>query len=133
MVDPDRALASWFLLTSATFFLVVYALPLLFVPLRWARWFRWKLPERPETSHLTVYFARCLGALALSVIVVTYRAAGDPRGHRVLFDLIALVGGLMALVHAWGAIRRTQPWTEHVEIVLYAAVAAVAVWIGASL
>ena len=135
MIDPERPLASWFLLTSATFFLVVFALPLLFAPLRWARWFRWKLPEQLETSHLhlTVYFARCLGAVALSVIVITFRSAGDPRGHRILFDLIALLSGLMVLVHAWGAIRRTQPWTEHVEIVLYAAVAAAAIWIGSSL
>lgn len=130
MIDPERALASWFLLVSGIVFLVVYALPLLFVPLRWARVFRWELPER---SHLTIYLGRCLGGVALAVVVFVFRAVPDPRSSRVLFDLVTLMTGILALVHVWGAIRRIQPWTEHAEIVLYATVAALSAWIGAAL
>jgi len=130
MIDPEHALASWFMLISSAVFLVGYALPLLFVPMTWARWFRWEVPEK---THLAIYLGRCLGAVALSIIVVVVRGAGDPRGHRVLFDLIALVTGLMTLVHTWGAIRRIQPWTEHVEIGLYALVTGLALWIGSGL
>lgn len=130
MIDPERALASWFLLISGIVFLVVYALPLLFVPLQWARVFRWELPER---THLAIYLGRCLGGVALAVIIFVFRAVPDPRSSRMLFDLVALMTGILCLVHVWGAIRRIQPWTEHVEIVLYAAVAALSAWIGAGL
>ncbi len=130
MIDPERALASWFLLVSGIVFLVVYALPLLFVPLWWARVFRWELPER---THLTVYLGRCVGGMALAVVVFVFRAVPDPRSSRVLFDLVALMSGILALIHVWGLIRRNQPWTEHAEIVLYTAVAVASAWIGAGL
>lgn len=121
MIDAEHAAASWFLLLSTTLFLVVYALPLLLAPLWWARRFRWRLPS--GDTGLTVYFGRCLGALALCVIVVVFRAVPEPKAHRDLFDLIALIGGSMTLVHGWGALRRTQPWTEDAEILIYAALA----------
>ncbi len=130
MIDPQRPLASWFLLVGGVVFLVVYAIPLLFVPLQWARLFRWELPER---THLAVYLGRCLGGMALAVVIFIFRAVPDPRPYRVLFELVALMSGLLALVHVWGAIRRIQPWTEHAEIVLYATVAALSAWIGTRL
>jgi len=130
MIDPERPLASWFLLISGIGFLVVYALPLLFVPLRWARAFRWELPER---THLAIYLGRCLGGVALAVVIFVFRAVPDPRSSRLLFELIALMTGILALVHVWGAIRRIQPWTEHAEIALYAILAALSAWIGAGL
>ena len=119
MIDPEIPLASWLLLTSRILFLVVYALPLLFVPMRWARVFRWDVPER---THMTINLGRCLGRVGLAVILAVFRAVPNPRAHRMLFDLIALMTGILALVNVWGAIPRIQPWTEHVEIVLYAGV-----------
>ncbi|XVQ82989.1 hypothetical protein ACQP2K_29660 [Microbispora siamensis] len=41
--------------------------------------------------------------------------------HMIVFDLIAVVCGLQTLIHVDGVVRRTQPWTETVEIGLYAA------------
>src|SRR5262245_33838460 len=105
MIDSAHPLASWFLVISSGFFLVVYGLPLLIAPIAWARWFRWDIPEK---THLATYFGRCVGAVALSVIVVVLRRAGDPKGNSFMFELIALVGGLMTGVHVWGAIRRIQ-------------------------
>ena len=95
--------------------------------MRWARWFRWQLPE--GNTGLTVYFGRCLGGLALACILVTARAVPDPRAHLPLFDLIYLVCGIMTVVHIWGAIARTQPWTEDVEILTYGAAAGFAAWL----
>jgi hypothetical protein len=43
MINPDYPQASWFLIISTLFFVVVIALPLLFAPLTWARWFGWKM------------------------------------------------------------------------------------------
>src|SRR5206468_2461675 len=119
--------ASVFLYVAPAFFLALYGLPLLFVPMRWARVFQWRVPEGP--AHLTVFFGRCLGGVATAVALVAIAAAPHPEANVALFDLIALIGVIMTAVHVWGAIKRMQPWPEHVEIALYGllAVAAIAV------
>jgi chromate transport protein ChrA len=127
MISPEHPLASWFLLVSVTFFLLVYALPLLLMPLRWASWFGWKAQE--GNTDLTVYFGRCLGGVALAVILTVVRYIPDPKSQPALFDLIALVGAAMVVVHVWGALRKAQPISETVEIVFYAAVGVAAAWI----
>ena len=127
IINPDNPVASWFLVVATLFFTVCYALPLLFVPLRWARWFAWSVPA--GNQDLTVYFGRCLGGVALAIILAIVRGIPDPGSHKLLFELIFFVTGLMTLVHVWGAVRREQPWTETVEIGMYAAVAAGAFWI----
>ncbi|GAA2873619.1 hypothetical protein GCM10010517_34170 [Streptosporangium fragile] len=118
MIDTQFPLASWFLLVSAVGFLAFYALPLLVAPLRWARWFQWEAASTP--TDLTVYFGRCLGGVAVAITWVALAAAPDPEHHLIVFDLIAVACGLMTLIHVDGAVRRTQPWTETVEIGLYA-------------
>lgn len=127
MISQEHPFASWFLAASCAGFLAVYAVPLTFFPLRWARWFRWELPA--GGADLTVYFARCTGLLAFTIIVLAAQAIPDPRGHRAIFELIGWATGFMVLLHAWGAIRRTQPWTEDLEIVLYAAVCGTSTWL----
>jgi hypothetical protein len=125
MSNHSHSLASAFLTIAPSFFLVVYALPLLFVPIRWARLFRWKIPEGDLT--LAVYFGRCLGGVATAVAVVCLLAAKAPEQNVALFDLIALVGAFMTGVHIWGAVRERYPWPEHAEIVLYAALTIAAI------
>jgi hypothetical protein len=127
MINPDYPLASWFLALSVFFFLVIIALPLLFAPLTWARWFGWKLPE--GSTDLTVYFGRCLGGLALAVIVAVAHGIPDPRSHRLLFELVAIICGLMIGIHVWGWIRKTQPLSETVEIAVWVVEFAFALWI----
>jgi hypothetical protein len=108
-------MARAYLVAVGVVFLFAYALPLSFAPLSWARAFRWR-----EDRNLTTYFGRCTGVLATAVLILGVRAIGDPQAHREAFDLLILVGAGMTLLHVWGAIRRVQPWTEDVEIVLYA-------------
>ncbi len=127
IIQPDYPLASWFLVVSTLFFLVVYALPLLLIPLRWARWFAWEV--QPGNTDLTVYFGRCLGGVALAIVIAVGRAIPDPSSHKMLFELVGLATGMMTLVHIWGALRRAQPWTETAEIGFYGAVSATAFWI----
>ena len=127
MISPDYPLASWFLLISAVVFILVIALPLLFVPLTWARWFGWKLPEGGK--DLTVYFGRCLGATALAIIIAVAHGIPDPKSHHLLFDLVSMTSGLMIGIHVWGWIRKTQPLSETVEIAVWVVVFAMSVWI----
>jgi hypothetical protein len=127
MISPDYPLASWFLIVSAVIFILVIALPLLFVPLTWARWFRWKLPE--GSNDLTVYFGRCLGATALAIIIAVAHGIPDPKSHHLLFDLVSMTSGLMIGIHVWGWIRKTQPLSETVEIAVWVVVFGMSLWI----
>lgn len=124
MISASHPFSSWFLVIATTGFLAGYALPLLFVPLAWARVLRWRIPAETD---LTVYFGRCVGGLATAIIVMAYLAVPHPEQNVVLFDLIAVIGGIMVAVHVWGAVRRVQPWTETAEIPLYVALAVLAV------
>jgi hypothetical protein len=119
MIDAAAPAASWFLWIAPAPFLVLYALPILLVPFRWARAFRWTVNERDD---LALYFGRCTGALAVALCVACLRAAAHPRDHVDLFDLLAVAGALLTAIHVWGALERRQPWTETVEIALYATV-----------
>ncbi|UJR82841.1 Hypothetical protein I5071_49060 [Sandaracinus amylolyticus] len=98
-------------------FAAVFALPLLFAPLRWARAFRW---EVGPDDRLALYFGRCLGAAALGLLFVIGRGVIDPALTPLALELAAVAGALLGAVHVAGAIQRVQPWTEDAEIVLYA-------------
>ncbi len=127
MISPDYPLASWFLVISTGVFIVVIALPLLFVPLTWARKFGWTLPE--GNNDLTVYFGRCLGATALTMIIAVAHGIRDPKSHHLLFELISIVSGLMVGIHLWGWIRKTQPLSETIETGIWALLFAMSLWI----
>jgi hypothetical protein len=130
MFPTDTPLANWFLLLTGIVFLFLFALPLMFAPLHWARFFQWRVPDGPkDLRDLILYFARCLGAVAFAVIVAILHAAFDPAWRPMVLKLIVWIGVPMVGVHAWGAVRRQQPWTETMEIGLYAGVTVLAAYI----
>ena len=138
IINSQHPAVSWFLVFSGLFFLLVFALPLLFVPLTWATWFRWPLPEPGDKRHqglmnLATYFGRCTGGLALVILVFIFRAVPDPVGHLSIFEWMAGVAWVLTFTHAWGAIRRTQPWTEDAEILLYGGTAVIVTWLRCTL
>lgn len=98
-------------------FLVLFAIPLLLAPRRWARVLQW--PEVERATPLTDYFGRCLGAVGVALTVGMLMHASDPAAHPVLLELMAVGGFLLLAVHVRGAIAKDQPWTENVEIGLY--------------
>ncbi|NEA36881.1 hypothetical protein G3I17_35300 [Streptomyces sp. SID13031] len=100
------------LLTSA-----VFALPIFFAPLRWARVLQWRIPE---DVGLVIYFGRCTGALVLIFEALMFRAWLTGSGLTFTFEVLVALATMMVIVHTWGAIRRIQPWTETAEIALYA-------------
>jgi hypothetical protein len=114
--DPDRA-ARIFLRSTALFFLVVFALPLLLHPYGWARAFGWR--KEPETD-VGLYFGRCLGAVATAIMVNALMASREPAKHRTLFLVLEAGCWLLSLVHVRGLVERRQPPVEHAEIVGYA-------------
>jgi hypothetical protein len=95
-----------------------FGVPLLVVPLAWARYFRWQLPP---PGQLVTFLGRSLGLLICVVAVYAFRAAVNPRAQPFFFELMLwLVGGMLVL-HVYGAVKRAQPATETLEIVLWVA------------
>lgn len=126
MISHTHPLASWFVLLSAVCFTLVYAIPLAFFPLQWAKVFQWKLPGETD---LAVYFGKCLGMLALGVLWISLPAIPHPEQNLFFFDLIGVFGAFMTALHIYGAIRKVQPWTETMEIAFWAANTVLAVYL----
>ncbi len=90
--------AQAFLLALTVVTSAVFALPIFFVPLAWARRFGWRIPEHTD---LAVYFGRCLGAFILIVELLMLRGGNHEMtidctcGH---CDAIRSDGGLWRAV-----------------------------------
>lgn len=95
---------------------LVFALPIFFIPLVWARLMGWVLPTH---THLTVYFGRCLGAFILILETMMLRAALSGEAIRAVFEMLLAVTVMMIIVHVYGAMRRIQPLSETLEIGFY--------------
>ena len=93
-----------------------FGLPLLFVPLHWARLFRWKIPQPKE---LAAFLGRTVGVFICVIAGFAFRAANMPEVQPFIFDMLLwiLIGSIF--IHAYGAIRKAQPITETVEIVVW--------------
>jgi hypothetical protein len=130
MMSAAHPAASLFLLIAPSFFLLLFGLPLLVAPLAWARLFRWWIPE---DVRLAQYLGRSLGCVVVPLMVVFLRAAPTPELSPWTFELSAAISGLLVIIHIVGLIERSQPWTEHVEIGMYAVVGVVAAVLRAGL
>ena len=105
-----------FMLSGSVSLILLLGLPLLIRPMSWARALRWKIPADADLAN---YLGRSLGGVALSIAIVGLRASRDPWGFRAVFDLIILIGVFMTAVHAYGFLRKTQPWFENLETLVY--------------
>lgn len=116
-----------FLCVVGAFTLIGYGLPLLIAPLRWANWLDWRLPAETE---LAVYFGRCVGAFAAVLGLASILIALRPDLQPAWFGFLVANGAGMIAVHVHGALRRTQPLSETVEILLWLALTllALAFW-----
>jgi len=96
--------------------LIGFGLPLLFVPMHWARLFRWEVPQSKE---LAAFLGRSVGVFICVVAVFAFRAANIPAVQPFFFDMLlwTLIG--LILIHVYGAIRKAQPITETVEILVW--------------
>jgi hypothetical protein len=79
---------------------VVFAVPITFFPLRWARLMRWQIPAE---TQLTVYFGRCLGLFILILEGLMARAAWSGEGRVWVFEQLA------AKIHRQLRLRRNLP------------------------
>ena len=116
--------APTYLVVTGAVSAVAFAIPLFLMPLTWARWFRWRLPE---DTDLALYFGRCLGAVALVVAGLSLRAGLTGENLEIMFQILIASATLMVIVHIVGAIQRVQPMTETIEIGFWLAMAVLGV------
>lgn len=116
MIGILSAYSQQYMLAFAGITTLVFALPIFFTPIFWARRMQWFIPEHTD---LSVYFGRCLGALLIVAELFSLRAAITGTGLVAAFEIMTAIVALMIPVHAYGAIRRIQPLTETLEIVLW--------------
>jgi hypothetical protein len=96
--------------------LLNFGLPLLLVPMSWARVFRWEIPQ---PRNLVIFLGRSLGVFISIVAIFAFKVAHNPTVKPFYFDLMLWIFGGMILLHGYGAIRKTQPMTETIEILLW--------------
>lgn len=123
MIGLWSAHSQTFLLAMASVTALAFALPITFAPLAWSRLMQWKVPA---DTDLVVYFARCLGVFILIVEALAFRAGLTGVAIEFTFQVLLAVFGLMVALHAVGMVQRIQPWTENAEILMYGALAVLA-------
>ena len=116
MIGIWQSHADIFLIVAGVAMLVCFGLPLLFVPLRWARLFRWEVPQQDK---LVVFLGRSMGIFISIMAVFAFKAAQNPSARPFLFDLMLWIFGGMIVLHVYGAVRKAQPITETIEIALW--------------
>jgi hypothetical protein len=116
MIGIWKSFSDIYLYVLAVTMLATYGIPLLVVPLQWARAFRWAIPQ-PES--LTVFLGRTLGVFLCLLGVFAIKVTGVPAAKPFFFDLLLWLLVAMLALHAYGAIAKTQPVTETIEIALW--------------
>ena len=103
---------------TAVSLLVSFCIPMILVPMKWAKVLQWTIPDH---DHLAVYFGRCLGGMAAVLALFALKATAAPALLPFVFDLLIWIYLALAVIHAWGAIKKIQPITETIEIAFWIA------------
>lgn len=116
MLGIWKSYADIFLIVAGVAMLAAFGLPLTLAPMGWARLFRWDVPQ---DRKLASFLGRTVGLFILIMSVFAFKAAQNPALRPFFFDLMLWLFGSMILLHAYGAIRKSQPITETLEIILW--------------
>jgi hypothetical protein len=116
MIGILQSYSDVFLYVIGVAILAIYGIPLTLVPLHWARVFRW---EVPQSVNLVVFLGRSLGIFISLIAIFAIKVTSTPAAKPFFFDLMLWLIAAMTILHIFGAIRKTQPITETVEIGLW--------------
>jgi hypothetical protein len=116
MIGIWKSYSDVYLYIAGIAMLIAFGIPLVVVPLRWARVLRWEIPK-PE--NLVVFLGRSLGIFISVIAIFAFKVTGSLVAKPFYFDLMLWVLGTMGALHVYGAIRKTQPITETMEISLW--------------
>lgn len=113
MVGVFSSYAEEFLIGLAALTFVFFTIPLLLVPLKWARLMGFEIPTH---THLAVYFGRSVGSVAFAANFLALHAGMSGRAVPDTILFIAAIAVMMTIIHVWGAVRKIQPLSETLEI-----------------
>jgi hypothetical protein len=116
MIGIWKSYSDFYLYIAGVAMLISFGIPLLVVPLRWARALRWEVPQ-PE--NLVAFLGRSMGILISLLAIFAFKVTCTPAAKPFFFDLMLWLFVSMFALHVYGAIRKTQPITETVEILLW--------------
>jgi len=116
MIGIWNSYSDVYLIVAGVAMLASFGLPLMLVPVRWARVFRW---EVPHPRNLVIFLGRSLGVFISIMAIFAFKVVQTPVAKPFLFELMLWIFGGMFLLHVYGAIRKTQPLTETLEILLW--------------
>jgi len=116
MLGIWNAYANIFLVVAGVAMLVAFGLPLMLVPMSWARLFRW---EVPQSQNLATFLGRSVGVFIGIMAVFALKSAQNPSYQPFFFDLMLWIFGAMIVLHVYGAVRKAQPITETLEIFIW--------------
>ena len=72
-----------------------------------------------QPENLVVFFGRSLGMLCSLLAIFAIIVVNSPEAKPFYFNLLLSVLGGMGVLHVYGAITKTQPITETIEIFLW--------------
>jgi small-conductance mechanosensitive channel len=116
MIGVWQAYAGTFLVVAGIAMLAAFGLPLLMVPLSWARLLHWEIPA---SSQLATFLGRSLGVFLCVFAAYAIKAALMPAAQPFVFELMLWLLVAMLALHIYGALRKAQPITETIEIALW--------------
>jgi hypothetical protein len=105
-----------YLIVAGVVMLAAFGLPLTLAPMSWAQIFRWELPQ---LQNLTAFLGRSMGVIISIIAIFAFKVTQTPEAKPFYFDLMLWIFGGMILLHVYGAIRKTQPITETLEILMW--------------
>ncbi len=116
MVGIWQSYSDIYLYIAAAAMLIGFGVPLLIVPVSWARVFRWPVPDE---QRLVVFLGRSMGVFIALMSIFAVQAVRTPAAKPFFFDMMLFAFAAMLVLHVVGAIRKTQPVTETAEIGLW--------------
>lgn len=120
MIGAYSGYAEEFLMGLAALTFFLFTIPLLLVPLRWAKLMGFQIPSHTD---LAAYFGRSVGALAAAINFLAFRAGQTGVAVAEVIAFIVAIAVMMVFIHAWGAYKKIQPLSETLEIGFWIAMA----------
>lgn len=96
MIGIWSSYADIYLIVAGIAMLVAFGIPLVFVPLQWARVFRWDVTH-PE--NLLIFLGRSLGVFISVLALYSFKVSQTPDAMPFYYELMLWTFGGMLLLH----------------------------------
>ena len=116
MIGIWSSYADVYLIVVGVAMLAAFGLPLVIVPLRWAKLFRWDVSQ---PGDLVIFLGRTVGVFLTVIALYAFKVSQTPAAMPFFYELMLWTFLGMIVLHIYGAIRKIQPVTETLEIGLW--------------